>query len=111
MANGETDANFEARRLQIDNANLAAPPDDATPDQVQHGLNSIIRVVCPYKVLEKQKLFMRRKMRKPGDMTTRQYVNHLHRINFDELPMLPPFNQRQELHNDEILDIICYRLP
>jgi hypothetical protein len=68
-------------------------------------------MVCPYKALEKQKRFMRRKMRKPADMKTRMYVNYLQRINYDELPMLPPFGAAQSLSVDELLDILLYGIP
>jgi hypothetical protein len=51
---------------------------------------------------------MRYKMRKPADMKIRIFVNHLHRINFDELPQLPPFDSGQELSNNKLLDIILF---
>jgi hypothetical protein len=78
---------------------------------VMIGLFAIIRQVCPYKCLEKQKRFMRRKMRKPADMKVRTYVNHVHRVNFEELPYLPPHLQTQVLPNDEVIDLVMYGLP
>jgi hypothetical protein len=44
---------------------------------------------------------MRRKMRKPNDMRIRQFVNHLHWINYKELPQLPPFGN----------NIVLYGIP
>jgi hypothetical protein len=55
---------------------------------------------------------MRCKMRKPADMKTRQYVNHLFRINFDELKLLPPFGgAAQSLSNEELLEIVLFGIP
>jgi hypothetical protein len=78
---------------------------------IEPALKSTIKMVCPYKALEKQKRFMRCKMRKPADMKTRIFVNHLHRINFDEIPQLPPFATGQELSKDKLLDIILFGIP
>jgi hypothetical protein len=50
-------------------------------------------------------------MRKPADMKIRIFVNHLHRINFDEIPQLPPLAVRQELSHDKLLDIVLFGIP
>ena len=75
------------------------------------GIHAVINASCPYKALEKQKRFMRRKMRKPADMTTRTYVNILMRMNAEELIRLPPFKTNQGLGMDELIDIVCYGIP
>jgi hypothetical protein len=49
-------------------ANKALPPDPATLDMIKPVLRDTIKMVCPYKALEKQKRFMRRKMSKPADI-------------------------------------------
>jgi hypothetical protein len=54
------------------------------------GLTAVLTAICP-NAIEKQKSFTWRKMCKPRDMTIRQYVNHLIRINEQELIYLPPF--------------------
>jgi hypothetical protein len=87
------------------------PPDPAMLDMIELALRDTIKMVCPYKALEKQKRFMHRKMRKPANMKIRIFVNHLHRINFDEIPQLLPFMAEQELSNDELLDIILFGIP
>jgi hypothetical protein len=92
-------------------ADKAVPPDAATLAMIKPVLRSTIKMVCPYKALEKQRCFMRCKMRKPADMKIRTFVNHLHRINFDELPQLPPFETGQELSNNKLLDIILFGIP
>jgi hypothetical protein len=107
----ETQAEFLQRKANAQVADKPVPPDDVTLDMIEPALRLTIKMVCPYKALEKQKRYMRRKMRKPADMKTRIFVNHLHRINFDELPQLPPFGAEQELSNDELLDIILFGIP
>jgi hypothetical protein len=107
----ETDDEWKARRKQALTDNMALPLDDPTPTMVQASLKTTIKMVCPYKALEKQKRFMRRKMRKPHDMRIRQFVNHLHRINYEELPQLPPFGPNQPLSQDELLDIVLFGIP
>jgi hypothetical protein len=102
----ETQEEFLIRQAAVQVADEAVPADPVTLAMIQPALISTIKMVSPYKALEKQKRFMRRKMRKPADMKVRIFVNHLHRINFDELPQLPPFATGQELSNDELLDII-----
>jgi hypothetical protein len=107
----ETDAEWGGRRRQAFTDDMARPLDPPTVDILAVSLRSTIKMVCPYKALEKQKRFMRRKMRKPNDMRIRQFVNHLHRINFEELPQLPPFAAGQQLSQDELLDIILFGIP
>ena len=103
-----TDAEFAAaRQAAYDNE----PKPVAVHAWFKDACQEVIKHATPYKALEKQKRFMRRKMRKPADMKTRMYVNHLHRINYDELNKLPPFVNDQMLADEEILDILVYGLP
>ena len=74
-------------------------------------LLAMMASIVPYRALAKQKRFMRRHMRKPAGMRTRAYVNHLLRINNEELPYLPPFGTNQGLSTDEIIDIVLYGVP
>jgi hypothetical protein len=113
MAPTATEMQVEFIRHQADAqvADKAVPPDPATLAMIELALKSTIKMVCPYKALEKQKRFMRCKMRKPADMKTRIFVNHIHQINFNELPQLPPFVTGQELSNDKLLDIILFGIP
>ena len=112
-AQGTTESNaaYEARLQAAYNASAAAPLDPATDRMIEFALTNVLSLVCPYKVLEKQKRYMRRKMRKPSDMKIRQYVNHLHRINYDELPWLPPAVTGQQLSDDELIDIVTFGIP
>ncbi len=80
-------------------------------EDVLAGIAEVVRAQAPYKALEKQKRSMRRDMRKPANMKIRTYVNHMIRINQDELPHLPPFRANQQLTPDELTDIVCFGLP
>ena len=97
--------------IQRQAASDRVPAEDINLDDIIIGLNATIITQACYKALEKQKRFMRRKMRKPSDMGTREYMNHLNRINFQELPHLPPFREDQSLSDDEMLDILLYGIP
>jgi hypothetical protein len=105
---GETENEFINCQATVQVADEALPPEPATLAMIKPALRSTIKMVYPYKALEKQKRFMGRKMLKPADMKIRIFVNHLHRINFDELPQLPPFKSGQELSNNKLLDIILF---
>ena len=108
---GESPADFEARQKAAADVEMAALP-NVNDDDIQAGLKAVIKHLCPFKVLAKQKRHMRRKMRKPPEMTTRTYTNHLLRINHSELPALPPaFSQNQKLSEDEMLDIVLHGIP
>ena len=107
----ETQAEWEARREIAYRTNVTAPVSDPTTAMVTMSARFAAGSVLPYKALERQKRFMRRKMRKPVDMKIRQYVSHLTRINSDELPHMPPFLPDQQLSGDEILDIVMFGIP
>ena len=107
-AGGETEEEYKAR-LTAAEATVQMP---AYNDQdVNSGYLAVMTDICPYKALETQKRFMRRKMRKPADMRTRTYINLLVRINRDELPLLPPMRANQALTADEITEIVVFGLP
>jgi hypothetical protein len=108
-ANGETKMAYEGR-LQRARDNAMQPP-YSDPDILQ-GIQAMMNAVCPYRTLKNQKRFMRRKMRKPTGMSTRQYVNHMTRINTAELPFLPPFRgDTGKFTDDEFREIILFGLP
>ena len=55
---------------------------------------------------------MRRHCRKPTEMKTRVFVNHLTRINYQKIVHLPPrFNGTQSLPEDELVDIVVNSIP
>ena len=105
---GETNDAYAAR-LEAARSGVNLP--DFNHSDIESGLNAVMLEICPYKALEKQKRFMRRKMRKPANLSTRAYVSNILRINGEELPMLPPFQANQSLSADEIIDIVTFGIP
>jgi hypothetical protein len=105
IANGDDRAEQDRRVAAI------ALPDIRTQD-ITRALNSIVEYHVPYKGLQRQKRWMRRKCRKPGDMTAREFFNHFNRINSLELPRLPPgYTVDQSLAPDEVADILLHAFP
>jgi hypothetical protein len=89
---------------------VVQPPIEAS--WVQSSLCAVIGFAAPHKALEKQKRYLRRYCRKPKDMTIRVFVNHLMRINYTEMCLLPPsYSARQCLPDDEMVDIIVNSIP
>jgi hypothetical protein len=100
--------NAAAQQAAMDAIAPPAPNDD----WIFEGLRQVITYVSPHKALAKQKRWMRRFCRKPQDMSTREYVNHICRINDDELPNLEPFRGKaQKLSLDEVIDIVLNGVP
>jgi hypothetical protein len=79
---------------------------------ISEGAQAVISYMAPTKALAKQTAWMCRRCRKPNDMTTKVFLNHLLRINGEELPHIPPkFNSSQKLTVDDITDIILHGIP
>jgi hypothetical protein len=83
-----------------------------TKTHVDEAVRAVISNASPYKVLQKQRRYMRRYMRKPSDMKIRTFVHNLMKLNHDEeLPYLPPFGGNQKLSDDDIIEIILNASP
>ena len=80
-------------------------------DHLDVGLQMVVTNYLPRKVLARVKRAMRRDMRKPMDMKVRHYYQNLIRMNDEELPNLPPYEQANKLSEDELLDIILFGTP
>ena len=77
MAGGETLEQYQARCHAAHDAVIAQPVPDPEVGEIMVALQIAAGYAIPYKALEHQKCYMRRKMRKPADMPIRQYVGHL----------------------------------
>ena len=105
-----THANSTQAQLQA--ARDAVDEPDPTNEMVEEGMKAVIVQACPYKALARTKRWLRRKCRKPVDMSIRVFYMHLQRINTDEIPLLPPnFNSHQSIDDDEMVDVILYAIP
>ena len=100
----------DQQKQAIKNQGIDHADNQEFPD-VDTSLRQVLTALLPRKVLARVKRFLRRSCRKPGWMKVRDYVQHLYRINSDEIPLLPPFNANQHLQQDELLDIILFGTP
>ena len=91
----------------------AAPVRANAPNREQNirAMNDVIASMVPFKALQMVKRYLRRECRKPQDMQVRAFYTNLRRINYEEIPHLPPFDVDQILSDDEITDILLYALP
>ena len=80
-------------------------------DDIQESIQHMLEQSMPRRVLSRVKRYLRRECRKPADMKVKIYLNHLIRINRNELDELPPFHNDQRLSDDELLDIILFGTP
>jgi thioredoxin-like negative regulator of GroEL len=82
-----------------------------TKKDIDKCLQKVIELACPYKVLRKQRKYMRRYMCKPRDMNIRQFVNAVSCMNNNELLFLPPFEANQSLPEDDVNEIVLHACP
>ena len=66
--------------------------------------------IFPRKALSNQKRYMRRILRKPRNMTTREFMTRLVEIN-EYLNEFPPALGNQKLPEDELMDIAEFAVP
>ena len=73
-------------------------------------LKDITTHIFPKRALAFQKRYMRRHLRKPRDMKTREFAARISELN-QYLKEFPPFEDNQELDEDEIIDIVEHAIP
>ena len=118
---------YVAPRVAIDAVlERLAVPEQPTPEQVKlcsdvvpepplemawvtSAVNAIVTMIAPTKALALAKRQLRREVRKPSNMSIRQFVNRIRTINDVEMKRLPPFEQ--SLERDEILEILYHAVP
>jgi hypothetical protein len=99
----------ELAGAQAASDNTAQP--DLTLNEIEEAIHYMVIDLVPANALQRVKRYLRRGCRKPADMKIRVFVSHLLRINYSELPLLPPFSPANSLTNDEIIEIIQYAVP
>ena len=77
---------------------------------VDRALNAVTVSVFPHRALLTQKLWMRRVMRKPVDMSTRQMAAAVSRIN-NYLPMFPGATEADKFSATELVELLEYAIP
>ena len=80
-------------------------------EQVKEGLKFVVTSPLPRQIKARVKRHLRRECRKPREMSVRVHLQHLLRMNHDEIPNLPPFDPDQNLSMDELTDIILFGTP
>jgi hypothetical protein len=85
-------------------------PNALTNEMIEKGLDSVAKEVFPYRALEIQKLWMRRSIRKPKDMSTRKMAASLTRMN-TKLSRFPGATENDLFSASELLEIIEWSLP
>ena len=73
-------------------------------------LQAVTKHVFPQRAMAHQKRYMRRYMRKPRDMSTREFVARVTELNA-YLTEFPPFEENQKLDDQEIMDILEFGVP
>ena len=81
-----------------------------TLNHVKAGLNGVKLGVFPHRALEIQKLWMRRKMRKPNEMTFRKMVVAVVRIN-NCIPYFPGATNLDKFDEAEIIELLEWSIP
>ena len=81
-----------------------------TNEHFEETLRGLKLHVFPRKALTNQKRYMRRFLRKPRDLSVREFTTRLVEIN-EMLDQFPPGEGPQKLPNDELMDIAEYAVP
>ena len=112
LAFDAAEANLAGSGAAARNVVLATALDTHTDvAHIEPGIQYVVKNLLPAKALQRIKRILRRSTRKPHDMNIRTYVQHLNRINGDELPRLPPFDPDNSLGEDEMTDILLFGTP
>jgi hypothetical protein len=81
-----------------------------TTEIVEEAMNAVSESVFPHRALEHQKLWMRRHMRKPRDMTARKLAAPVCRIN-NSLPLFPGGSSDDKFSDSEIIELLEFSVP
>jgi hypothetical protein len=83
---------------------------EITDKSVEEGLNAVAQMVFPFRLLENQKQWMRRRMRKPKELSIRKFVAAAGRLN-NSLPVFPNSKESDKFTLGEILEILEWSIP
>jgi len=113
---GHNAANFALLRAAVTTANNRKPLDHLNeaygPEVVKDSLNEVVKNLLPNKTLQRVKRYLRREVRKPLDMSVKQCIMHICRINTEEIARcLPAYNSTQCLTPNEIINILLFGTP
>jgi hypothetical protein len=83
---------------------------EITYKTVEEGLNAVAQMVFPFRALENQKQWMRRRMRKPKELSIRKFLAAVGRLN-NSLPVFPSGKESEKFTPGEILEILEWSIP
>jgi hypothetical protein len=83
---------------------------EITDETVEDGLKAVAQMVFPFRALENPKQWMRRRMRKPKELSIRKYVAAVGRLN-NSLPVFPNGKESDKFTPREILEILEWSIP
>jgi hypothetical protein len=83
---------------------------EITSETVEEGLNAVAQMVFLFRALENQKQWMRRRMRKPKELSIRKYVAAVGRLN-NSLPVFPNGKESDKFTPREIIEILEWSIP
>jgi len=106
---GECLAVFEAGLLEV-RMNEEGEEQPVEVGMVEKGLEAVAKTVFPYRALENQKAWMRKRLQKPQEMTTRKLLAAINRLN-NYLPRFPAAPEKVKFSKEEILEILEWSLP
>ena len=110
---GESLTGFEEKIEEL--CDLTLP--DGTQDSislsdkiVKKGLNAVAETIFPHRALEMQKLWMRRGMKKPKELSFRKTASPVGRLN-NCLPLFPTGSEADKFSMTEIVELLEWTIP
>ena len=101
LLQGDPLSTFNAKATELGNETVA---------NFAQCIRAVTEYVLPKNALRDQKRYMRRILRKPREMTIKQYFARYHELN-EYLDQFPPFNANQHIPEDEIKEHAEFSIP
>jgi hypothetical protein len=93
-----------------EDADERTPEKGLTPTMIDDALISVVKNIFPHRVLEIQKIWMHRQIRKPKDMPVRKLVAIITKMN-NSLARFPEADENEKFEQSELIEIIEWSLP
>jgi hypothetical protein len=94
----------------VDDTGETVTMEIVTDETVEDCLNAVAHMVFPFRALENPKQWMRRRMKKPKELSIRKYVAAVGRLN-NSLPVFPNGKESDKFTPQEILEILEWPIP
>jgi len=110
---GESLTGFEEKIEELTNPTERDGTGDAIPlsdEIVEAGLNAVAETIFPHRALETQKLWMRRGMKKPKELSFRKTASAVGRLN-NCLPLFPGGSESDKFTTNEIVELLEWSIP